>query len=93
METEVARWLAEYKCERAEQEQAGEHKNKAKLHQNKPGETIPPGVLTPLLKHHQDLDDELKSRLQELEKRLYVSLTILFGYSGGSSDMLLLFSL
>ncbi|KAL0579719.1 hypothetical protein V5O48_002283 [Marasmius crinis-equi] len=30
---------------------------------------IPPGVLTPLLKRHKDMDNELQSRLQELEKK------------------------
>jgi kinesin family member 22 len=35
-------------------------------------ETLPPGVLTPLLKRHRDLDDELKLRLHELERKLYV---------------------
>jgi len=33
-------------------------------------QTLPSGVLTPLLKRHKDLDDELKSRLQELERKL-----------------------
>jgi len=30
---------------------------------------LPPGLLTPLLKRHQDLDSELRQRLQELEKK------------------------
>jgi kinesin family protein 22 len=30
---------------------------------------LPPGLLTPLLKRHQDLDQELRHRLQELEKK------------------------
>lgn len=30
---------------------------------------VPPGLLTPLLKRHRDLDDELKARLEELEKK------------------------
>lgn len=30
---------------------------------------LPPGLLTPLLKRHQDLDQELRQRLQELEKK------------------------
>lgn len=34
--------------------------------------SLPPGLLTPLLKRHQDLDKELRQRLQELEKKLYV---------------------
>lgn len=32
--------------------------------------SLPSGVLTPILKKHRDLDDELKSRLAELEKKL-----------------------
>jgi hypothetical protein len=39
--------------------------------------TLPSGVLTPLLKRHKDLDDELKNRLHELERKLYV----IFGLS------------
>ncbi|KAH9050274.1 P-loop containing nucleoside triphosphate hydrolase protein [Lactarius hengduanensis] len=31
--------------------------------------SLPPGLLTPLLKRHQDLDNELRQRLQELEKK------------------------
>ncbi|KAJ3486818.1 hypothetical protein NLJ89_g11776 [Agrocybe chaxingu] len=30
---------------------------------------LPSGVLTPLLQRHKDLDEELKTRLQELEKK------------------------
>ena len=30
---------------------------------------LPPGLLTPLLKRHQDLDHELRQRLQDLEKK------------------------
>ena len=33
-------------------------------------ETLPSGILTPLLKRHRDLDDELKTRLYELEAKL-----------------------
>ena len=39
--------------------------------------TLPSGLLTPLLKRHKDLDDELKNRLHELERKLYV----IFGLS------------
>lgn len=31
--------------------------------------SLPPGLLTPLLKRHQDLDKELRQRLQELERK------------------------
>jgi kinesin family protein 22 len=31
--------------------------------------SLPPGLLTPLLKRHQDLDNELRQRLQELERK------------------------
>ena len=31
--------------------------------------SLPHGLLTPLLKRHQDLDNELRQRLQELEKK------------------------
>jgi kinesin family protein 22 len=35
------------------------------------GSELPPG-LTPLLKRHKDLDDELQARLAELERKLFV---------------------
>jgi kinesin family protein 22 len=31
---------------------------------------LPSGVLTPLLKRHRDLDDELKTRLRDLESKV-----------------------
>ncbi|KAF9260345.1 kinesin-domain-containing protein [Marasmius fiardii PR-910] len=31
--------------------------------------SIPPGILTPLLKRHKDMDQELQTRLQELERK------------------------
>ncbi|KAI0266563.1 P-loop containing nucleoside triphosphate hydrolase protein [Gloeopeniophorella convolvens] len=31
--------------------------------------SLPPGLLTPLLKRHEDLDNELRRRLQELERK------------------------
>ena len=31
--------------------------------------SLPSGLLTPLLKRHQDLDNELRQRLQELERK------------------------
>jgi kinesin family member 22 len=34
--------------------------------------SLPSGVLTPLLQKHKDLDDELRTRLQELERKLCV---------------------
>lgn len=33
---------------------------------------LPSGLLTPLLKRHKDLDDELRARLHDLEKKLWV---------------------
>jgi len=33
---------------------------------------LPSGLLTPLLKKHKDLDDELRARLHDLEKKLWV---------------------
>jgi kinesin family member 22 len=31
--------------------------------------SLPSGLLTPLLKRHQDLDNDLRQRLQELERK------------------------
>jgi kinesin family member 22 len=76
VETEVARRLEEREKERErlreEQEQQGTaipDSSESSPKQQK--ETLPPGVLTPLLKRHRDLDDELKQRLHELERKLY----------------------
>lgn len=35
--------------------------------------SLPPGVLTPLLQKHKDLDDELRMRLRDLERKLWVA--------------------
>lgn len=48
--------------------------DRAKSKSPKKEHTLPSGVLTPLLKRHKDLDDELKMRLQELERKLSVAL-------------------
>jgi kinesin family protein 22 len=78
VEAEVARRLAERERERVERVKAEEsevaHMIDSKTTQSRSkspeGEqSIPSGVLTPLLKRHRELDDELKSRLQELEQK------------------------
>lgn len=33
-------------------------------------QTLPSGILTPLLRRHQDLDEQLRQRLEELEQKL-----------------------
>lgn len=76
MEAEVARRLEERERERVDEEErraregqqplAPRHRSPLKHEE----QTLPSGVLTPLLKRHRDLDDELKNRLQELEKKL-----------------------
>ena len=78
VEAEVARRLAEREREIAESVKAEEsevaHTIDSKT--TRPGSrsperehSIPSGVLTPLLKRHKELDNELKSRLQELEQK------------------------
>jgi kinesin family protein 22 len=62
VEAEVARRLAE----RVKQQQHEEDKAMA---ERSKADTIPTGVLTPLLKRHKDLDNELMARLQELERK------------------------
>jgi len=80
VEAEVARRLAERERERAEREQAEQTRpseeqttdSKTTQSRSKSPErehSIPSGVLAPLLKRHRELDDELKSRLQELEQK------------------------
>jgi kinesin family protein 22 len=78
VEAEVARRLEEREKERVkeederrakeQQDQQAEAAEKKKDDSLK--ETLPSGVLTPLLKRHRDLDDELKARLYELEAKL-----------------------
>ena len=34
-----------------------------------PTNPLPPGILTPLLKRHKDMDNELQNRLLELERK------------------------
>ena len=73
VEAEVARRLEERERERAEEERlAKEAKDEDDARMKSPrkeSKSLPPGVLTPLLKRHRDLDDELKTRLHELERK------------------------
>jgi len=76
VEAEVARRLAERESERAEREKAEESEvaqmvdsRPTQSKSKSPEERSIPGVLTPLLKRHRELDEELKSRLQELEQK------------------------
>ncbi|KAK0439369.1 kinesin-like protein [Armillaria borealis] len=71
VEAEVARILEEREKGRLEKETrmspgSGRHKSRSPKKESAP---LPSGVLTPLLKRHKDLDDELKARLQELERK------------------------
>jgi kinesin family protein 22 len=62
VEAEVARRLAEQEKQRLE----------GKAHEtieSSKTDTMPSGVLMPLLKRHKDLDSELMARLQELERK------------------------
>ena len=76
MEAEVTRRLEERERERAEEEERRAREDQAPVAQRRRSpkrESLPSGVLTPLLKRNRDLGDELKNRLQELEKKLCVS--------------------
>ncbi|PFH48968.1 hypothetical protein AMATHDRAFT_5329 [Amanita thiersii Skay4041] len=81
VEAEVARRLEERLKEKEreeeerrqkEQEQRAEASGSSQRSPSKRGQdvSLPSGILTPLLKKHTDLDNELKLRLQELERRL-----------------------
>jgi kinesin family protein 22 len=78
VEMEVARRLGQRERERAEEERRSKEEKadntevKVKTPKKQARETLPSGVLTPLLQRHRDLDDELKSRLRELEMKLWV---------------------
>ncbi|GLB45200.1 putative TRAFAC class myosin-kinesin ATPase superfamily, kinesin family protein [Lyophyllum shimeji] len=78
VEAEVARRLEERERAREreeeerrarEQEMESQPPGSSKSRSPKKEQTLPSGVLTPLLKRHKDLDDELKSRLEELERK------------------------
>ncbi|KAG5641661.1 hypothetical protein DXG03_004527 [Asterophora parasitica] len=80
VEAEVARRLEERERARDQEEQERRAQEQeleserlgtghGKSRSPKKEQSLPSGVLTPLLKRHRDLDDELKSRLQELENK------------------------
>lgn len=60
VEAEVARRLAERSKQQEEEKTIAGRSNP---------DTVPSGILTPLLKRHKDLDNELITRLQELERK------------------------
>jgi kinesin family protein 22 len=74
LEAERERERAERERER-EREREKEKEAGSSRHTKSPKRTrereLPPG-LTPLLKRHKDLDDELQSRLAELERKVSV---------------------
>ncbi|KAG6853357.1 hypothetical protein C0991_005031 [Blastosporella zonata] len=90
VEAEVTRRLAERERQREKEEEDRRERERErqqeqelefqfrmtqpKLRSPKKEQTVPSGVLTPLLKRHRDLDDELKLRLQELERKLQAPL-------------------
>lgn len=64
MEIEVAKRLAQ-----REKEEEEERRIKKEELTNQSPRKMPSGVLTPILKRHKDLDQELTNRLEELERR------------------------
>jgi kinesin family protein 22 len=79
LEAERERERAEREREREREREKEREKEKeagSSRHTKSPKRTrereLPPG-LTPLLKRHKDLDDELQSRLAELERKVSVS--------------------
>ncbi|KAF8650678.1 hypothetical protein AX16_005116 [Volvariella volvacea WC 439] len=74
VEAEVARRLAEKERQWREEEEErrrsqAEASSSSLIMSPKREHVLPPGVLTPLLKRHRDLDNELKTRLQKLEEK------------------------
>lgn len=77
VEAEVARRLKEREeREREEQARLEQEKENIAIMEKQAAERekaaeqkLPPGVLTPLLKRHRDLDEELRARLAELEQK------------------------
>ncbi|TFY70314.1 hypothetical protein EVG20_g2693 [Dentipellis fragilis] len=66
VEAEVARRLEE-RLKEEEERRARERAEAEPKQQESP--QLPSGLLTPLLKRHQDLDNELRKRLQDLESK------------------------
>ncbi|KAI0349857.1 kinesin-domain-containing protein [Trametes cingulata] len=74
VELEVARRLAEREQQRREEEEAAaaaaaSHSVSMQDEQASSLQSLPPGLLTPLLKARQSHDEELKQRLEELESK------------------------
>ena len=75
VELEVARRLEEREKQRREEEAAEAARRQSMSMQEEQTsslQSLPPGLLTPLLKQRQSHDEELKQRLEELESKLYV---------------------
>jgi len=76
VEAEVTRRLKEREeREREEQARLQQEKENLALQEKQAAESakvepkLPSGVLSPLLKRHRDLDEELRARLAELEQK------------------------
>ena len=70
VQVEVTRRLAEREKQRQEEEAKTKEDATAMVENSRmDANTVPSGVLTPLLKRHKDLDTELMARLQELERK------------------------
>lgn len=79
MEAEVERRLKQ-KLEEMDRQRAADEEERSRKEAETTNTTIdqtfevgqrslPSGLLTPLLKRHQDLDNELRQRLQDLERK------------------------
>ncbi|KAI0764505.1 kinesin-domain-containing protein [Trametes elegans] len=81
VELEVARRLEEREKQRREEEEAAAASRSQSMSMNDEQtsslQSLPSGVLTPLLKQRQNHEDELKQRLEELESK----------FENGSKDM------
>ncbi|OSC97390.1 kinesin-domain-containing protein [Trametes coccinea BRFM310] len=71
VELEVARRLEEREKQRREEEEEAARRQSMSLQDDQASslQSLPPGLLTPLLKHRQSQDEELKQRLEELESK------------------------
>ncbi|KAI0676625.1 kinesin-domain-containing protein [Trametes maxima] len=72
VELEVARRLEEREKQLREEEEASRRRSQSmSIHEEQASslQSLPPGLLTPLLKQRQSHDEELKQRLEELESK------------------------
>ncbi|KAL0959519.1 hypothetical protein HGRIS_011233 [Hohenbuehelia grisea] len=89
VEREVARRLEERERQREkeERERLSHQQDNQRTRSKSPKKediSLPSGVLTPMLKRHKDLDDEVRARLETIEDKLHVIFLTVFNASAAN---------